>query len=738
MTAPDETNEGDRTSGNRGRTLRTLFEQAIRCPEAERSDFIKQACAGDPKLLGELENLLAHHEPAEEPADDSGLNAEDSDHSPAELHWVGRQIGDVTVTGVIGSGGMGTVYTARQDAPDRIVAVKILRDAIPSDRALRRFEYEAQLLARMNHPGIARVLRADIVVERGIRIPYFVMDLIKGAGTIIEHAEAKALDRRERLELFRSVCDAVGHAHQKGIIHRDLKPANVLVDDSDQVKVIDFGIAHSNEEDSSKTLFKTFARRIVGTPHYMAPEQFEQPDAIDTRIDVYALGVLLYELLLGRALHETDPDQMGMNSETATPLRPTSVDPSLKGDLEAIIMKSMARDPARRYADANALGDDITRFLDGQPVVAKPPTIGYTVAKIAGRNRTLLTAVATCLLILVAAGIFAGYEKSKADAEVRAALEHESRKTEVFEKILRRMSVSSVADQISHEDLEGPGREAVTETARSLMSNLIFLPSVEDLAVTGEENPDIAIELGITLGRFAWHAKLHDEQLAIAEQQLQWAQQLDPPDPLIVAKTHGYVASAQASLGDHEKALAAYQTKGEILATIPGPEARRAEWYVLNNSNASREALGQLDVAEAGYRETLELAMNQEEDSGMVDWSHRNLARVLAQQGKYEEAFEQISRCNTIRQILERSESILMMNQFYMEEALTYLVAVRNTGRLAEELAVSEVLCEFRSSSPEILSTPDLDTICERAQALRESLGQTREEDAEVDRDPVD
>ena len=285
------------------------------------------------------------------------------------------------------------------------------------------------------------------------------------------------------------------------------------------------------------------------------------------------------------------------------------------------------------------------------------------------------------------------------------------------------MSVSSVAAQISKEDLDGPGRDQVTQTARSLMSNLIFMPSVEDLAMTGEKNPDIAIELGTTLARFAWHANLPEDQLAIAKQQLHWAQQLDPPDPLILAKTHGYVAMAESNRGQHEKALESYATKKRILAGIEDPEARRAEWYVLNNSSASLEKLGQLEAAEAGYRECLSIARSREDDQGMVDWSHRNLGRVLLAQGRNEAAYEEISQCNTITILLDRSDFILQMNQFYLEEAQIYLDAARRTGRTAEELAVSEVLCDFRGKSPELISTPYFDSICERTRELRETLG---------------
>jgi tRNA A-37 threonylcarbamoyl transferase component Bud32/tetratricopeptide (TPR) repeat protein len=722
MTAEDEQDRDDLTDNNRESLLRSLFEEAIHLPEDGRSEFISRSCDGDPELRKRLEDLLLHHVPEAVQATEENVGTQ-TDPSNAELHWVGHTIGDVTIRNVIGSGGMGTVYTAMQRSPQRTVAVKILREAIPSVRALRRFEFEAQLLARMNHPGIARVIRADTIEERGIKIPYFVMDLIENASTVIDHANEQGLGRREKLVLFRSICDAVGHAHQKGIIHRDIKPANVLIDETGQARVIDFGIAFPMDDTTSETLFRTFAQRIVGTPHYMAPEQFDQPDSIDTRIDVYALGVLLYELLLNQPPHRAEPGSTVMARNDDAPIRPISLDRSVKGDLEAIMLKALDANPERRYADANAFGDDIDRHLNQQPVMAKTPTFTYAIGKIARRNRTALSAVAACLLVLVAAAIFAGYEKSKAAAEVREALEYESRKTEVFEKILRRMSVSSVAAQISKEDLDGPGRDQVTQTARSLMSNLIFMPSVEDLAMTGEKNPDIAIELGTTLARFAWHANLPEDQLAIAKQQLHWAQQLDPPDPLILAKTHGYVAMAESNRGQHEKALESYATKKRILAGIEDPEARRAEWYVLNNSSASLEKLGQLEAAEAGYRECLSIARSREDDQGMVDWSHRNLGRVLLAQGRNEAAYEEISQCNTITILLDRSDFILQMNQFYLEEAQIYLDAARRTGRTAEELAVSEVLCDFRGKSPELISTPYFDSICERTRELRETLG---------------
>ncbi|MCZ6835862.1 MAG: serine/threonine-protein kinase, partial [Planctomycetota bacterium] len=210
------------------------------------------------------------------------------------------RIGKYRIKRIIASGGMGTVYEAVQDQPRRHVALKVMKKGITSRSALRRFEFESQLLARLRHPNVAQVYEAGTHDDGQGGVPFFAMEYVPGAKPISNYVEEKKLGTRERLDLFAKVCDAVHHGHQKGIIHRDLKPGNILVDSTGEPKIIDFGVARSTDSDLAVTTLQTNVNEIIGTLQYMSPEQCEgDPTDLDTRSDVYALGIVLYEMLTG-------------------------------------------------------------------------------------------------------------------------------------------------------------------------------------------------------------------------------------------------------------------------------------------------------------------------------------------------------------------------------------------------------------------------------------------------------
>jgi len=219
----------------------------------------------------------------------------------AEPQLIGQEIAGVTIVRLIAEGGMGRVYEGRQDKPGRPVAVKIIKPGLVSRRLLKRFAYEAEVLGRLRHPGIAQIYSVGTHNFAGVTLPYFVMEFIPDAKTLIQFANDNRLSTHERLELFRKVCDAVAHGHQKGVIHRDLKPGNIVVDSSGQPKVIDFGVACTTDGDVTLTSMHTDVGALIGTLQYMSPEQFDaDPNDLDVRLDVYSLGVVLYELLTGK------------------------------------------------------------------------------------------------------------------------------------------------------------------------------------------------------------------------------------------------------------------------------------------------------------------------------------------------------------------------------------------------------------------------------------------------------
>jgi tetratricopeptide (TPR) repeat protein len=313
-------------------------------------------------------------------------------------------IGRYRILRLIGEGGMGAVYEAEQDHPRRTVALKIIKSGMASAELLRRFEQESQALGRLQHPGIAQIYEAGTVDTGFGPQPYFAMEFIRGRSPR-EYAEANHLNARDRLQMLVKICDAVHHAHQRGLIHRDLKPGNILVDETGQPKILDFGVVRVTDSDARATL-QTDMGQLVGTLAYMSPEQaLADPLDIDTRSDVYSLGVILYELLSGRlpytvskkvheaiqAIREEDPARLSSTNRT------------FRGDIETIVAKALAKERERRYASAAEMAADIQHYLNDEPIVARPPSTSYQLQKFARRNKALVTGIAAVFVILLAA-----------------------------------------------------------------------------------------------------------------------------------------------------------------------------------------------------------------------------------------------------------------------------------------------------------------------------------------------
>ena len=415
-----------------------LFESALEFPDGtERAAFLDRECAGETALRARVERLLAAYQKSGKFFEECGpalTLAEPAQASGEKIHTeeaIGRYIDRYKLLQKIGEGGCGIVYLAEQEKPvRRKVALKIIKLGMDTRNVIARFEAERQALAMMDHPNIARVLDAG-ATDTGR--PYFVMELVNGV-RITEHCDQMRLDTRQRLELFTQACHAIQHAHQKGIIHRDIKPSNILVTMQDGVsvpKVIDFGIAKATEERlTDKTPFTLYGH-FIGTPAYMSPEQAELSGLdIDTRSDIYSLGVLLYELLtsrtpfeqnellesgideMRRTLREREPhrpstklDTLSANELTATAMRrhiePPKLRSILTGDLDWIVMKCLEKDRRRRYETANGVAMDIQRHLHHEPVSARPPSRWYRFQKSVQRNRAVFVAGCAVVLALV-------------------------------------------------------------------------------------------------------------------------------------------------------------------------------------------------------------------------------------------------------------------------------------------------------------------------------------------------
>jgi serine/threonine protein kinase/Flp pilus assembly protein TadD len=409
-----------------------IFRAAVKLNPEERPEYLDSACGGDRHLQAEVESLLRAHDP-----DDDFLRspapAITTDQPTAEQ--IGTIIGPYKLREKIGEGGFGVVYVAEQEKPvRRRVALKIIKPGMDTKDVIARFEAERQTLALMDHPNVARVLDAG-TTEQGR--PYFVMELVNGV-TITDFCDRNKLPTRNRLGLFADVCRAVQHAHQKGIIHRDLKPSNIMVtlhDGKPVAKVIDFGVSKALSQQLTEKSIYTAYGQMIGTPSYMSPEQAEMSGlGIDTRSDIYSLGVLLYELLTGktpldaarlrasayaeilRIIKEEEPPLPSLKVSTlgkeATVIAehrhtdPQQLRRALHGELDWIVMKCLEKDRERRYETANGLARDIERYLADEPVEACPPSTWYRLSKFTRKYRSMInTAVAFAGLLIACAAI---------------------------------------------------------------------------------------------------------------------------------------------------------------------------------------------------------------------------------------------------------------------------------------------------------------------------------------------
>lgn len=403
---------------DRFQRVEALFRAAGALPADQRDDYLSRQCADDTSILDQVRALLRADQLAAGPLDQVALVpvASALDADPLPTPDPPPAIGRYRVIRKIGEGGMGAVYEAEQENPRRSVAVKLLQRGAASRRILRRFRQEAEILGRLQHPGIAQILEAGVTPDGPSACPYIVMELVRGA-SLLDHARQHRLALRDRLELFALVCDAVHYAHQSGVVHRDLKPANILVTrvapdsrhtagDSDAFgpKVLDFGVARLTDADVAAATLHTTVGELVGTIPYMSPEQAAgDPRTIDWRSDVYALGVILFELLTGRLPHDVNhllAHEAVRAIREDEPSRAGSIDRALRGDVETILARALEKDRLRRYQSAGELAADIRRYLHEQPIAARPASTIYRIRKFARRNRALVTGVAVAFLAL--------------------------------------------------------------------------------------------------------------------------------------------------------------------------------------------------------------------------------------------------------------------------------------------------------------------------------------------------
>ncbi|HWV98590.1 MAG TPA: serine/threonine-protein kinase, partial [Candidatus Acidoferrum sp.] len=481
-----------------------VFTEALHLPPEERDRYLDRACKADVEFRRRMEALLLTYEyagdflqrpPAERPIKTAPVLA------PVEK--IGDRIGHYKLLQQIGEGGCGVVYMAEQEEPvRRRVALKIIKPGMDTKSVIARFEAERQALALMDHPNIAKVFDAG-ATETGR--PYFVMELVRGV-KITEYCNQNSLTTEDRLGLFVQVCQAIQHAHQRGIIHRDIKPSNILVTQSLEgvamPMVIDFGVAKAttNERLTDKTVFTAF-EMLIGTPAYMSPEQATLSSAnVDTRTDIYSLGVLLYELLTSstpfetkellkagldevrRAIREQEPlrpstrlSEMGEADLTIVAQQRRSEPPRLihrvRGDLDWIAMKALEKDRTRRYETANDLALDVKRFLENEPVSARPPSKLYKFRKTVQRNKLLFAGVSVIAVLLISSLIILFTLLTRE----RQARQQSQLVTPLLEDMLKRVGASVAWGRDSRTNLQ----EILDQTSERVLTELHNQPAVE-------------------------------------------------------------------------------------------------------------------------------------------------------------------------------------------------------------------------------------------------------------------
>ena len=606
--------------------LQEFFLSARRLSDLDRVEFINANCADDLVLRNELEQLLKHDALPEELQKGAGegfrgaLEALRTHPPHSREAGLPTSIGNYRILSKLGEGGMGTVYEALQENPQRTVALKVLRPALVSSEALRRFEHEGAFLARLQHPGIAQIYDSGRARAEFGEQPYFAMELVKGE-SLTTYAASHELSARERLELLARVADAVQHAHLHGVIHRDLKPDNILVDSSGQPKILDFGIARASDSDVQLTTMCTDVGQILGTLAYMSPEQASgNPAVIDARSDVYALGLMLHELLTGRlpydVSHKNLAEALRVIQEDE-PQRLGTSHSSHRGDVETIALVALEKDKNRRYVSAAALAADLRHYLNDEPIEARPASRIYTLKKFVRRNKTIVVAVVLVLVSLLG-GLIASLRFGLREAERSAEVLRLSALQEVEDRVaeadalwpLHPDNIERYSDWIADSaDLVARLPEYAQRLA--LLRQQALPLSNEEAAAERSDHPSF-VELLNLQGEIA-----HKQQVL---RQVRDGVSVplpeltdDETDPwLLSARADEYVHPWRNRFGSEPLGLAlamkAHELAGPELAANTAVTLAWAYFAVGRDEEASRTLAAAANVAPAGHRESVSAA----------------------------------------------------------------------------------------------------------------------------------
>ncbi len=675
-----------------------LFERALDVPPDQRRALLESSC-DDSAVKAEVESLLAALPAAGElldsPIADQDMLAETLEAlsvQPGVIDQNPVQIGPYRILERIGEGGMGVVYLAGQDTPvRRRVALKIIKLGMNTRQVVARFETERQALALMSHPNVAKVFDAGVSDEGR---PYFVMEHVPGV-PITDYCDEHRLATKDRLGLIIETCQAIQHAHQKGIIHRDIKPSNVLVavqDGKPVPKVIDFGVAKAVDQRLTEQTMFTEHGQLIGTPGYMSPEQADLTATdIDTRVDVYSLGVLLYELLVGsrpfdetslreagyaeiqRIIREVEPPKpstrlsgLGETSTAIADSRSTqarTLSRQLRGDLDWIVMKCLEKDRTRRYDTASALMLDLQRHLANEPVLAGPPSVNYRAKKFVRRNRGLVGGIAAVFIVLaagiVSTAIFAARESrqrviAQTQAETARAVnsflkemlasvdpkQAEGREVGVLREILDQAATKVEAELSGQPKVEATVRRTIGQTYMNLglhSEAAVHLDRALEVERASENGPnaDLANSLYL-LGVLRDYQGLYPEAEALLGKAVAMQRDVLGPHNQYLAASLSRLAVVMLRTGKPDRAKAHLDEAIVIVEKTHAPDAPFSI-SIRNTLAGYHMKRGEFAEAEALFRGSLATAEGKPDDADAITWSH-NLATALREQKRYDES----------------------------------------------------------------------------------------------------
>lgn len=613
--------------------LKGVFNEACEAPIHERAALIEAKCAGDPELQREVESMLAH---IEVPAVDlesvargiaiqwgEALRHEQGGRVPKGMP---ERIGPFTMVSVLGQGGMGVVYLARQDKPERQVALKLIRPDLTSSDVMRRFDRETRALGRLQHPGIAQIFEAGVAEVGGTQQPYIAMEFVRGR-TLLKYAAEEALGTRDRLALMEQIARAVEHAHQQGVIHRDLKPANIVVDERGQPKVLDFGIARTTDDEVRTQTLRTGVGQLIGTLPYMSPEQVSgEPEAVDTRADVYALGVICFELLTDRLPVDVQdrsiPEAVRIITQTE-PTRLGAVNRVLRGDLDTIVGKALEHEKSKRYASAGAMADDIRRYLDDEPILARPASAMYQLRKLARRNKALVIGTAAVLLVLVAGLIASSWGWMSAVQAQHRAETQATRATQV--------------SRFMQDILSGVDPDVAVTMDTQLLKRLLDEAAAR-IETSLQGQPEVEAEVREAIGR-TFHNAGDDPK---AEPHLRRAAELYEETigrrTMATAVAKGTLGGVLMDMGRFEEAEPLLLDALDVERELAGPEAEET-FLAMNNLGDLYMGMRRFDEAEAMLSGALEIARKNDAVSEHIELVlMNNLGAVWIEQGRIDEA----------------------------------------------------------------------------------------------------